>query len=284
MKEESQMAVPAQRPAPAVSKPQNPAVPLTGIIIILGAVAAYGGLFIPGLYRDTPYMVQQAIGQDLVTLCVALPALAVTLFYVRRGSARATLAMIGLLAYMLYTYTTYAFGSALNKFFLIYVALFSLTIFTLIAAVARIDARAWQQRFDPATPRRPVAAFLLLVGLMVSGLWLPEIIRFMATGELPQSLVLAGIPTNFVYVMDLGLVVPLALLTAYWLWRGDPRGDILAGVVLTKAVTLGLALLSMSWFMVRGGQALEIPPFVMAIVVTAGSLGLICWFLRHCRD
>jgi hypothetical protein len=266
------------------SKPNATAIFLTAIIIVLGAVASSGGLFISGLYRDSRYLVDQALGQDLVTLFIALPALAVTLFFVRRGSARATLAWIGLLGYMLYTYTTYAFGSAFNEFFLIYVALFSLSIFTLVAAVSGIDPAAWQKRFDVDTPHRPVAAFLILCGFMVSALWLPDIIRFLMTGKLPVSLVLAGIPTNFVYVMDLGLVVPLAFLTGISLWRRLPWGFILAGAMLTKVATLGLALLSMVWFMTRGGQTLEIGPVVFAAVVTVGSLGLAAWFFRHCHD
>ncbi|MDB4896572.1 MAG: hypothetical protein JWN15_2834 [Firmicutes bacterium] len=277
------MAVPTQGSITESSKTQGVAVVLTGMIILLGIVSSLGGLFIPGLYRDTPYLVAQAKGQDLVTLLIAVPALAVTLFYVRRGSARANLAWIGLLGYMLYTYTTYAFGSAFNEFFLIYVALFSLSIFTLVAAVGGIDPAAWQKRFDAATPRRAVAAFLILSGFVLSALWLPDIIRFLMTGKLPASLVLAGIPTNFVYVMDLGLVVPLAFLSGISLWRRLPWGFILAGVMLTKLATMGLALLSMVWLMSRGGQPLEIGPAVFAAVVTVGSLGLGAWFFRHCH-
>jgi hypothetical protein len=270
-------------PATAGVKAPGVAVLLTGLIMLLGAVASAGGLFWPGLYRDTPYMVAQAVGQDLVTLAVAVPALAVTLVYVRRGSARATLAWIGLLGYMLYTYTTYAFGSAMNPFFLIYVALFSLSVFTMVTAMSGIDAAAWARRFDNGTPRRAVAGFLGFIALMLIGLWLPEVIRFNLTGVLPPTLVLAGIPTNIVYVMDLGLLVPLALLTATWLWRRQPWGYVLAGVVLVKAMTMGLALLSMVWFVVQGGGALEVAPAAMAAIVTAGSLGFGAWFFRHCR-
>jgi hypothetical protein len=278
------MAVPARAPVIERSKAPGTAVMLTGIIIILAAVASLGGLFLPGLYRDSQYMINQAVGQDLVTLVVAVPALIVTLFYVRRGSARATLAWVGLLGYILYTYTTYAFGSAFNPFFLIYVGLFSLAIFTLVAAVSQMDPAAWSRRFDAATPRRPVAIFLAFIGLMVMGLWLPDILRYLATGTLPPSLVLAQIPTNFVYVMDLGLVVPLAFLSAVWLWQRRPWGYLLAGFVLMKATTMGLALLSMVWFMVRGGDALEVAPATMAVIVATGGLGFTVWFLRHCHD
>ena len=279
------MAVQARAPiAAAETRPHGVALILTGIIILLAAVASWGGLFLPGHYRDSAYMVAQAIGQDLVTLVVAVPALAAVLYFVRRGSARATLAWIGLLAYMLYTYTTMAFGAAFNRFFLIYVALFALGIAAMIAAVGGIDVRVWARRFDSGTPSRPLAAFMVLIGLMLCGLWLPDIIRFLVTGTLPPTMVLAEIPTNFVYVMDLGLVMPLAFLTGVLLWRRQPWGHILAGVVLAKAMTMGLALLSMIFFVVRGGGALEMAPFIMSLVVTAGSLAFSVWFFRHCHD
>lgn len=275
-------AVTAQR-GTQLSKSYRVAMVLTTLIVLLGVVAAAGGLFLPGLYRDNSYMSSQAIGQDLVTLVVAIPALVVTLAFVRRGSARARLVWVGLLSYMCYTYTTYAFGSTFNPFFLIYVALFSLSIASLIAVLGAIDAPAWLRRFDAGTPRVAVAVFLVLVGVMVAGLWLPPILGYLGTGVLPETLVLSGLPTNFVYVMDLGLVLPLSLLTAALLLRREAWGYVLAGVILTKAMTMGLAMLSMVWFMVRDGQALEVPPTVMASVVTLGGLGLSAWFFRHCK-
>lgn len=274
----------AEKPLRSPAGVHGTAVVLTVLIIVLGAVASAGGLFIPGLYRDNSYMVAQAVGQDVVTLFVAVPALCMALFYVIRGSAPATLAWLGLLGYMLYTYTTMAFGAAFNPFFLIYVALFSLSIFTLIAAISGMDAPAWPKRFDAATPRRTVAGFLLFCGVMVAALWLPEIIRYLVTGKLPETLVLAGIPTNFVYVMDLGLVVPLALLSGISLWRRLPRGYILAGVVLTKAATMGLALISMVLFMYLDGHGLDVAPAVMSVIVASGGIVLMTWFFRHCHS
>ncbi|MBP1679628.1 MAG: hypothetical protein H6Q29_1539, partial [Bacteroidetes bacterium] len=48
---------------------------LTIPIAILLAIAAGGGVFITGLYQDAPYFAAQAVGQDVVSLTAALPAL-----------------------------------------------------------------------------------------------------------------------------------------------------------------------------------------------------------------
>src|SRR5215208_1522571 len=83
---------------------------LTAPIALLLAVAAGSGLFVEGLYRDPPSLVAQAIGQDLVTLVVALPALVISAILASRGSARGHLVWLGVLGYVLYTYATYAFA------------------------------------------------------------------------------------------------------------------------------------------------------------------------------
>ncbi|MDH7475836.1 MAG: hypothetical protein QHJ74_17895, partial [Anaerolineae bacterium] len=54
-------------------------------IAALLAIATGGGVFISGLYRDTPHLVAQAIGQDVITLVVALPTLVISAFLSSRG-------------------------------------------------------------------------------------------------------------------------------------------------------------------------------------------------------
>jgi hypothetical protein len=66
-------AAPKVPHAPAL-QPLQTAHVLTAIILVLAAVASAGGLFLPGLYRDTAWVVPQNRGADLVTLFLALPA------------------------------------------------------------------------------------------------------------------------------------------------------------------------------------------------------------------
>jgi len=276
------MSVPVTRTTPTVSANLRVAQILTVLIALLAAVAAAGGLFIPGLYRDPATFVPILQGQDLVTL-IALPVLLVMLLAARRGSARATLAWLGLLGYLCYTYTGAAFAYAFNDFFLIYVALFALSVGALAAVASGIDAIALQRRFDAAVPRRPVAVFLSLIALMLAIVELGEIIAFLTSGTIPQIITRSGGITNFVYVLDLGVIVPLALLAVIWLWRRLPWGDILAGFLLIKASTMGLALLSMNWFSMRAGLPTD-GLLVLWSVIAFGGLGLSVWFLRHCRE
>jgi len=57
---------------------------LTIPIAALLAMASGGGLFINGLYRDTPYFAAQAVGQDLVSFSVVLPLLIISAILTNR--------------------------------------------------------------------------------------------------------------------------------------------------------------------------------------------------------
>ena len=252
---------------------------LTVLIIPLAAIAAAGGLAIPNLYRNPATIIPALQGQDLITLLMLLP-LTLALLGSTRGSARATLVWLGLLGYVWYTYTGAAFAYYFNGFYLLYIALFSLSSFALAAAVAGIDAAAFAERCDLGFPRRPAAVFLCLIALMLGVLEFGQNLQFILTGEIPAGVVAAGNTSYFVYVIDLGLVVPLCLLAAAWLWQRQSWGVILAEVMLVKAAAMGLALLAMDWFIVMAGRASDGLEAIWA-VIGAGGLSIAFWMLSH---
>lgn len=257
---------------------------LSAALIPLAALAAAAGLLFPEVYARNPTTIIPALrGQDLITL-LALPALAVALRGAGRGSARATLIWLGLLGYLGYTYA----GAALGYFFAaltpLYIFLFSLAVFALGSAVAAIDVAWIAQQIDSAAPRRAAAGFLALIGLMLALLELGQYGAFLVSGALPAGVAAAGGGAYFVYGLDLGLVLPLTLLGAYWLWRRRPWGYVLAGAIVIKATTMGLALLAMNWFNLRAAQptdAVELLGFYCLLAV--GGLAMALWFFRHCR-
>jgi len=201
----------------------------------------------------------------------------------RRGSPRATLIWQGLLGYLAYTYTGAAFAYGFNVLFLVYVALFSTTIAALIAGLSGIDAPALHAAFDARTPRRGVAAFLLVMALVLCLLWFGQIVPFFTEGRLPPMIEKAGTPTVFVFVLDLGVIVPLAVLSAWWLLGDRPWGYVLAGFVLVKSATMGLALLSMTAFALRAGQEADLALSLAWIALAAAGTTMSFWFFGHCR-
>jgi hypothetical protein len=214
-----------------------------------------------GLYRYEPVLAAaQVIPQDIVTLVVGIPMLLVALKLYRQGGMRGQLLLAGTLAYFLYTYTSMAFGAAFNFMFLVYVALFSLSLFAFIIAVLTVDMRALPSYFTERLPRRGIAIFMFAGAAFLLLAWLGRIVPALFTGTPPFGL--ESNTTLYIQVLDLGLIVPVMVMAGILLPRGQSLGYLLAAVGLIKFVTMGIALIAMII-----GQWLAGVPMTVAEVV-----------------
>lgn len=222
-------------------------------------------LFGRGLYRyDTVSYAAQAIGQDAATLLVGIPLLLVGLLLARKGSLRGELLLAGGLGYMLYTYTSYSFLSAYNELFLVYVALFSLSLFAFILALSGMDTERVTRSISSGMPRRGIAVFLLFIAAFLSLAWLGRIIPPLLAGTPPLGL--EAYTTLVIQALDLGIIVPVSIVTAILLWQKKPWGYTLASVLLVKALIMGAALMAMIIVQALAGVAMN----VVEVVVFSG--------------
>lgn len=257
---------------------------LSWVVAALALAAAGLGLLVPEVYRaETAWVVPQNRGQDAVTL-VALAVMAVSLRAAQWACPRGTLVWLGLLGYLAYTYTGAAFSYRFNELFLVYVGLFSCLGAALVAALSGVDAAALRGAFDARVPRQGVVVFLVVMSAVLCLLWFSQIVPFFTHGRVPPMIQQAQVPTVFVYVLDLGVVVPLALLAALWLWRDRAWGYVLAGFVLVKAATMGLALLAMTGFAMRAGLAVEPAMSIAWVVLAVAGLAMSWAYFRCCRS
>jgi hypothetical protein len=220
---------------------------LTILVIVFSFMASAGGLFINGLYRDNIFVSSAWRGADLVTLIVALPLLTVSLVLSMRGSQRAQLVWMGMLDYMLYNYAFYLFGASFNVFFLIYVAIFTLSIFGLIFGMNSLDVEAIGWKFRNRVPVKWISGYMLLIALGLVSVYLVQIIQFFAEGIVPSIIIMTGHPTSVVFALDFSLLVPPLILGAFWLWQRRDWGFILAGILLTKGAVFPLTLAAGSY-------------------------------------
>lgn len=140
---------------------------ISACLLPLAAVAAAVGLFFPPVYRETDWVIPQNRGQDLVTLLI-LPVFGYAVRRSGKQSARPVLVWLGALGYLWYTYTGAAFSYHFNRLFPLYVALFAGSLFALALAVRGLDPRRLREQFGPATPRRAVAGYLAVIGLLLA--------------------------------------------------------------------------------------------------------------------
>lgn len=197
-----------------------------------------------GLYRyDIPIAAVGFRAADAITLFLALPLLTISAVLYRRGSLKGGLLLAGVLAYFLYNYGSMAFSAAYNNLFLVYVALFSASLFGLILALMSFDVQALPAHFSKSLPRRGIGIFLVVSGAILLLVWLVlSIIPALLQGTAPPEV--ASYTTFITGVVDIGIVAPALIVAGALLLRRAPGGYLLATTLLVFTVTLGTNLIA----------------------------------------
>jgi len=245
---------------------------LSFIIAALAVTASAGGLLIDGLYQGNAFLQAAWFGNDLVTLFVAVPLFVGSLIMAMRGSRRGHLVWLGMLAYMLYNFAYYLFGTVFNSFFLLYVAILDLSMMALLFALVRMDAAAVGRRFRPATPARWIAGFMVFVALGLTVVYGAMSLSFVTSGQIPEIITLTGHVTNVVFALDLSLVVPWFILAAVLLWQRRPWGYVLATLLNVKGAVYMLALSAATVSGVQRGVSEDLSQLGLWAFIGVGSL------------
>lgn len=285
-------------------KPNNIVIRLALLIIPLALLAAGAGVFWQGtgepypfetlrgetvmirghgLYRfDTVSSSSQEVGQDIVTLLIGIPFLITGILLTRKGSLRGQLLLTGVLGYFLYTYASMCFLTAFNPFFLVYVALFSLSLFGFILSMKNLDVDEVASHIQDGFPRRAIATYFIIVAVFLTLAWLGLVASPSLTWTPPNGLESAI--TMVIQALDLGVIVPTAFITASLLIKKQAWGYALSSVMLLKILTMGAALISM--IIVQFLAGVKIDPIVSIIFILISISGIIFGILalRNIRD
>lgn len=257
-------------------KPRSPYA-LSIIIAILAIIASAGGLLLNGLYRDNAFVTTTWLGNDAITLFLAVPILAGSLFFSARGSHKAQLVWMGTLDYMLYNYAFYLFGASFNAFFLIYTALLGLSIFALILGLVNLDVNGIRQQFRERTPVKWIGGYFLFVAVGLSAVYLMQSIAFIFTEQLPSIVTISGHPTSIVFALDLTLLVPWFVVGALWLMKRQQWGFVIAGILSIKGPLYTLVLAVNTVLLMKAGlaTAAELPLWIMLTLLGLLASGLL---------
>jgi hypothetical protein len=262
--------------APAARRRWRWAYVVSGAVGVLALLASMAGLPLDGVYGEAGSTTEMLRGYDLVTLVFVVPALAISQLQARRGSDRAELIWVGMLAYLVYTYAYYLLGAAFSDLFLLHAAVFSSSLFALVLTLCALDVPGIAARFSTRTPRRIVGAVLALLAAALGGIWIYASIRFITTGELPagSALVESDVVVQLGLALDLTLLVPGYAVAAVLLWRRVAAGYVLATVLLIAGtlhqVSYMVALVFQATAGVSGAVAFDpFEPVIAALYLTA---------------
>jgi hypothetical protein len=115
---------------------------LSAALAVVAGLAAALSFFVPGALLGPPVSGGSLRGTALVVLVVAVPALVAGMGVTARGSARGPVLWLGAAGYLLYNAVMFAFATPLNRFFLLYVAMLALALWSVAAVLWSTDLRS----------------------------------------------------------------------------------------------------------------------------------------------
>ncbi len=248
-----------------------------------GAAAATALLFREAL-RGPEVSIGSMQGTALVLLVVTLPVLLVSMALVRRGVPAAVIGWLGALGSVVYQSVLFLVATPFNAFFFLYVAMLSLSIWSLVTLVAQMPIVRLTEAIGARAPVRLVAGYLLLNAAMFLGLWLQATVPAVLSADPPAFLEGTGMTTGPVQILDLGFTLPLMVLGAVLLLRRRPWGYVLTGALLVMLVIETTSIGVDQWFGHAADPASSVASDAMTpvfAVLTALGLGVLALFLRR---
>lgn len=254
----------------------------TTVLAVAVVVASLYGLLAESPYRSLPdSTVLAAQAQDACSIVVA----ALLLWIVRRPARTVATVLIrlGMLGYLLYSYLIYVTGVPMNRVFLLYVVIVTISGAGLLGGLLRMVVHP--PASDAASRlRRGTGWMLLVTAVLFAGLWLSALVPFAFGGAPPHPEGVGGTPYP-VFVLDLAIVLPAIAGVGVLLLRGNPAGAPLAVVALIKIVTLFTALWAGPLVALATDESVHLgPDAVPSLLLLAASSWLVVRWLRSFGD
>lgn len=261
----------------AIVQPSRTVVGLSMLVALLAALAAASGLFWEigsdpveyttargevverygnGLYRyDTLFRGAGFRGADAAILLIAVPLHLYALRRYTAGSLAGFFLLNGTLAFLLYNYASMALGAAYNPFLLLYIVLFSATLFGFLLSWRTVDIAQLKDRFSDDVPWRGVGTFMIASGVVTLVVWMGPLVTALLSGDPPD--LLDGQTTMVTEALDLAIIVPATWISGVLLLRRDARGVLIAFPLLMILLILGPVIVGQTISQVSAGVELS---------------------------
>lgn len=235
------------------------------------AVEIYGG---QGLYQNDSVAKAVAFrGFDWANLSVCLPALVLGIYLYRRRQLRGQLLLAAVFTYFAYIYLIGVMGNAFNIMFLVWTGLFSTGLFGLASLLTDMDISALPGKLETGFPRKGLAVYAVILGLLLLVQYLAQIIPAYAASSPPATLEIYT--TLELAALEIGVMVPLHLVGGVLLWKRKAAGYIIV-IPLAFAASLTFIALSITQALLyfsfhKGGMFDLIQLMILAAVATGFS-------------
>ena len=236
------------------------------IISVLMALASIAGIIFPSALYPTDELLRNFLSNDVVNLLIGLPIILISVLFTMRKKLLGLLLLPGSLLFVIYNYLIYVLAIPLNWAVLLYLALITLSLYTIIKLFTIIDGKKVQQSLSWGVHERISGAILVAMGL----LFMLQAIGAMIDPVINQ-IQITGLELA-VHVSDF-LISPALVMGGILLWRRKDFGYVSGLGLLFQASMLFIGLIV---FLIIQ-PLLTTSPFLLVDILVVGIMGLICF-------
>jgi len=201
------------------------------------------GLYTPGFYHQESINWQaQSIGQDLIDLFMITPVLLICAALAYGGSRPAKFIWAGANLYLAYTFMIYTFDIHFNSLFYFYCLCLGLSFYSVLFFLYSELMKPAQEEEALSAKTRLISVYFIAISVLFYVLWLSDVVTAILYDTSPESLILAGLPTNPVHVLDLAIILPALCGTGILLFRQHKIGFLLAPIMLVFTLLMNLTI------------------------------------------
>ena len=168
-----------------------------------------------------------------------------------------------------------------NQLFLVYVILMSLSLFLLIITFSSFDVSNIHQEFKDGLPKKFLSNYQIFIGVMLGLLWLGKISPTLLERQIPEGL--DHYTTLVIQAMDLGFLVPVAILSGIKIRKNESLGYLLTSLVVVKGSAMLLSISLMIINMLLHGVEVNIIELILFPLMLLLSIYSIIVLLKHIK-
>jgi hypothetical protein len=199
---------------------------LWGALETLAMIAALGGILIKGLYDNlfqADYL-PGAVAQDIITILLSLFVIFL-IATTKEDSVKKQVIVIGIISSQCYLYGILTIERVYNSFYLIYLAIFALSFWSLIYSLAGFRAQNFQKMRLNDSMLKITAISSIAIAVIFILLWVMSLIPLMREHNRIEYL-------YSIYILDLGFVMRAFIITAIMSLRKMPFGTLMAPAMM----------------------------------------------------
>jgi hypothetical protein len=199
---------------------------LWSITEILTFVAAVGGLLVKGIY-DNLFQADYLPGakaQDIITVLLSV-FLLFLIYSTKENDIKKQVIIIGVLGSQCYLYGIFTMERVYNIFYLVYLAIFALSFWTVIYSLVGFRSQKFQNLRLRSGMLNTTAISSIVIAVLFIFLWVMSLFPLMQEHNRIEYL-------YSIYILDLGFVMPAFIVTALMSFQRKPLGILMAPAMM----------------------------------------------------